>query len=45
MSKRDSNLYELKTKEDKGYFYEEKPDGYLTSDEFIFYLNKKKNFN
>jgi hypothetical protein len=26
MSKRDSNLYELKTKEDKGYFYEEKLD-------------------
>ena len=42
MSNRDSNPYELKTKEDKGYFYEEKPDGYLTSDEFISYLNKKK---
>ena len=42
MSERNSNPYELKTKEDKGYFYEEKPDGYLTSDEFISYLNKKK---
>ena len=42
MSNRDSNPYELKTKEDKGYFYEEKPDGYLTSDEFISYLKKKK---
>ena len=42
MTNRNSNPYELKTKEDEGYLYEEKPYGYLTSDEFISYLNKKK---
>ena len=39
---RDHNPYKLKTKHDEGYLYEEIPTGYLDSEEFINYLNKKK---
>ena len=39
---RDSNPYELKTQKDEGHLYEEKPAGYLTAEEFISFLNKKK---
>ena len=39
---RDSNPYELKTQKDVGYLYEKKPTGYLTTEEFISFLNKKK---
>ena len=42
MSKRDANPYKLKTQKDEGYLYEEKPSGFLTSEEFISFLNKKK---
>ena len=42
---RDHNPYDLKTKLDEGYLYEEIPNGYLDSEEFINYLNKKKNSN
>ena len=39
---RNSNPYDLKTKKDEGYLYEEKPAGYLTAEEFISFLNRKK---
>ena len=39
---RNSNPYDLKTQKDEGYLYEEKPAGYLTAEEFISFLNKKK---
>ena len=39
---RNSNPYDLKTKKDEGYLYEEIPAGYLTAEEFIEFLNKKK---
>ena len=39
---RNSNPYDLKTKKDEGQLYEEKPAGYLTAEEFISFLNKKK---
>ena len=39
---RSSNPYDLKTQKDEGYLYEEKPPGYLTAEEFISFLNKKK---
>ena len=42
---RNINPYDLKTQKDEGYLYEEKPAGYLTAEEFISFLNKKKNFN
>ena len=42
MSEKNSNPYDLKTKEGEGYLYEEKPDGYLHAEEFISFLNKKK---
>ena len=42
MSKKNSNPYDLKTKKDEGYLYEEKPSGYLDSDEMINFLNKRK---
>ena len=45
MSEKNSNPYDLKTKKDEGYLYEEKPSGYLDSDELINFLNKEKNFN
>ena len=45
-SKRQKNPYNLKVKsekgDEKGYLHEEIPSGYLTSDEFIDYLNMKK---
>ena len=39
---RNSNSYELKTQKDEGYLYGEKPAGYLTAEEFISFLNRKK---
>ena len=39
---RNSNPYNLKTKPDEGYLHEEIPTGYLSSDEFINFLNRKK---
>jgi len=42
MSDRSSNPYNLKTQKEKGYLFEEKPNDYLTAEEFIFFLNKKK---
>ena len=42
MSQKNSNPYDLKTKKDEGYLYEEKPSGYLDSDELINFLNKRK---
>ena len=39
---RNNNPYNLKTQKDEGYLYEEKPAGYLTAEEFISFLNKKK---
>ena len=43
MSKlRNFNPYNLKTKPDEGFLYEDIPAGYLDSEEFINYLNKKK---
>ena len=42
MGERRSNPYKLKTKTDEGFLYEEIPDGYLNSDQFINYLKKKK---
>ena len=42
MSEKNSNPYDLKTKKDEGYLYEEKPSGYLDSDEMINFLNKRK---
>ena len=39
---RNSNPYDLKTKKDEGYLYDEIPAGYLTAEEFIEFLNKKK---
>ena len=43
MSKlRNFNPYNLKTKSDEGFLYEDIPTGYLDSEEFINYLNRKK---
>ena len=46
ISKREKNPYNLKLKSEKGklkgYLHEEIPSGYLTSEEFIDYLNTKK---
>ena len=42
MSQKNSNPYDLKTKKDEGYYYEEKPSGYLNTDELINFLNKRK---
>ena len=42
MSQKNSNPYDLKTKKDEGYLYEEKPNGYLDADELINFLNKRK---
>ena len=42
MSQKNSNPYDLKTKKDEGYLYEEKPSGYLDADELINFLNKRK---
>ena len=42
MSQKNSNPYALKTKKDEGYYYEEKPSGYLNTDELINFLNKRK---
>ena len=43
MSKlRNFNPYNLKTKPDEGFLHEDIPAGYLNSEEFINYLNKKK---
>ena len=42
MSKKNSNPYDLKTKKDEGYLYEEKPSGYLDADELINFLNRRK---
>ena len=39
---RNSNPYDLKTQKDEGYLYEEKPNYYLTTEEFISFLNRKK---
>lgn len=39
---RNSNPYNLKTKDEEGYLHKEIPSGYLNSEEFIDYLNKKK---
>ena len=39
---RDSNPYNLKTKDEKGYLHEEMPIGYLTAEEFLNFLKKKK---
>ena len=39
---RNSNPYDLKTQKDEGYLYEEKPNDYLTTEEFISFLNRKK---
>ena len=40
---RNSNPYNLKTKPDEGYLHEEIRTGYLSADEFINFLNRKKN--
>ena len=42
MSQKNSNPYDLKTKKDEGYLYEEKPSGYLDADELINFLNRRK---
>ena len=42
MSEKNSNPYDLKTKKDEGYLYEEKPSGYLDADELINFLNRRK---
>ena len=42
MSEKNINPYDLKTKKDEGYLYEEKPSGYLDADELINFLNKRK---
>ena len=39
---RKHNPYNLKTKEGKGYLHEEIPIGYLTAEEFLNFLKKKK---
>ena len=41
---RDSNPYNLKTKDGKGYSHEEIPIGYLTAEEFLNFLKKKIEF-
>ena len=41
MSEKNSNPYDLKTKKDEGYLYEEKPSGYLDADELINFLNRR----
>ena len=42
MSEKNSNPYDLKTKKDEGYLYEEKPSGYLDANELINFLNRRK---
>ena len=42
MREKNSNPYDLKTKKDEGYLYEEKPSGYLNADELINFLNRRK---
>ena len=48
---RNHNPYDLKTKYDskkkkyEGYLHEEIPSGYLNSEDFINFLNRKKNPN
>ena len=39
---RNSNPYNLKTKPEEGYLHEEIPAGYLSSGDFINFLNRKK---
>ena len=39
---RSSNPYNLKTKPEEGYLHEEIPAGYLSSGDFINFLNRKK---
>ena len=39
---RNSNPYDLKTKPNEGFLHEEIPAGYLSSDEFLNFLNRKK---